>query len=248
MKKITITGFMVLIAGLVFTTGAFATPTTEYWTTCIIDVQGFGVPHLGIDNYYTVDNRANGGSAFPTDVGLTIGVLPFDKVQMEVGADGLYPSKYPYFFNAKIGTPEDSIVKGSPGFAVGIFDVGTEPTVTGYDIGDVIIGKTIPYVGRLHLGYYYGNHGMLLDSNGNPDNQGWMIAFDRTIWSIGKSWMDSIVLMGDYASGNNAIGGGGFGLSFNFTNNMDVITGPVWFNAPAINGDWKWTTQLDVNF
>jgi hypothetical protein len=28
---------------------------------------------------------------------------------------------------------------------------------------------------------------------------------------------------------------------------MSLLTGPVWFNERAINGDWKWTTQLDVN-
>ncbi len=29
---------------------------------------------------------------------------------------------------------------------------------------------------------------------------------------------------------------------------IDLLTGPVWFNDHAINGQWKWTVQLDINF
>ncbi|MGB9736540.1 MAG: hypothetical protein ACP5JP_08835 [bacterium] len=248
MKQINFVKFMILIIMLGTATRVFATPSTTYWTPDVMDIQAYGIPHLGIDNYFTIDNRANGGSAFPTDLGLTMGVLPFDKIQMEVGVDAMEPSPYPYMFNAKIGTPEGLLFKGSPGWGVGVFDVGTEPTVTGYDIGYVLVGKTVPYLGRLTVSYYYGNHGTLVSSKGNPENQGWMVAFDRTLITLNSPWIYSIAIAGDYASGKNYIGGGGFGLYFNFTPNIDLLTGPVWFNDVKMNGDWKWTTQLDINF
>ena len=44
------------------------------------------------------------------------------------------------------------------------------------------------------------------------------------------------------------IGGGGFGMYYFFTKDISLLTGPVWFNDHVINGGWKWTTQLDINF
>ena len=52
----------------------------------------------------------------------------------------------------------------------------------------------------------------------------------------------------DYASGKNFIGGGGFGMYYFFTKDISLLTGPVWFNDHVINGQWKWTVQLDINF
>ncbi len=213
MKPIKFVNFIVIAAILGTATSSFAWETTEYWTPCVIDVHPYAVPELMIGNYVSVDKSSiNSSTSFPTDLAFKIGVLPYDKVQMEVGIDAMEPSDDPFMFNTKIGTPEDALFKGAPGLAVGIFDVGTNPTTTAYDIGDIIIGKTIPYIGRLHVGYYYGNHAVLVNGNGQPDNQGWMIGYDRTIITISKWWMDSIVLAADYASGSNYIGGGGFGL------------------------------------
>ena len=249
MKQMKFVKFIVLVAMLATATRGFAWETTEFWTPCIIDIHSYAVPELMIGNYFTITKKIeNGGGAFPTDIGIEIGVLPFNKVHMEVGIDAMEPSDDPYMFNTKIGTPEDVLFKGAPGLAVGIFDVGTNPATTAYDIGDIIVGKTIPYIGRLHIGYYYGNHAVLVNGNGQPDNQGWMIGYDRTIITISTWWMDSIVLAADYASGNNYIGGGGFGLYLNWTKNISLLTGPVWFNDYKINGPWKWTTQIYVNF
>jgi hypothetical protein len=249
MKQMKFVKFIVLVAMLATATRGFAWETTEFWTPCIIDIHSYAVPELMIGNYFTINKKIeNGGGAFPTDIGIEIGVLPFNKVHMEVGIDAMEPSDDPYMFNTKIGTPEDVLFKGAPGLAVGIFDVGTNPATTAYDIGDIIVGKTIPYIGRLHIGYYYGNHAVLVNGNGQPDNQGWMIGYDRTIITISTWWMDSIVLAADYASGNNYIGGGGFGLYLNWTKNISLLTGPVWFNDYKINGPWKWTTQIYVNF
>ncbi len=78
-----------------------------------------------------------------------------------------------------------------------------------------------------------------------------MVAFDRGFLPAkdaeGNEY-SKVVLAADYASGKNSIGGGGAGLYYYFTKNIDLLTGPVWFNDKGINGDWKWTTQIDINF
>jgi hypothetical protein len=222
-----------------------ATPSTEYWTTCISDVQPFNSWHLGIDNYFIVDKKAASGGqgAFPADVGVTVGILPFDKIQLEVGIDALYPSDYPYYLNAKLGMPEGSMFGGSPALNAGIFNLGTRSGLTDYDVIDFIVGKTLPCgLGRIHAGYYVGNSDVLVSSSGEKENDGFMIAYDE--WLI----KDKVLLAADYASGMNAIGGGGVGVYYYFTKDVSVLVGPVWFNDKGINGDTKWTTQLDANF
>jgi len=243
---------VMLLANLLFITGiAHATPSTTYWTPMTMDIQPYGVLHIGVDDYFTVFRKASsGGGSFPTDLGLTMGVLPFEKVQMEVGFDLLESSDYPLFFNAKIGTPEGSLFNGSPSIELGIFNVGTEDKVTNQNVVFGVIGKTIPGVGRFAVGPYVGNSSVLRDSEGSKKDSGVMVAFDRGFISVkdkeGYEY-NKLVFAADYASGNNAIGGGGFGLYYYFTKDISLLSGPVWFNDEGINGKWKWTIQLDIN-
>ena len=114
MKKLAIalTGLALTVAA---STAAFATPSTQIWIPST-DVQAYKSVHLGIDNYVRADRRDD-GSRDPNvyDIGLTAGVLPFEKVMMEVGIDyisnGSRYDNYANYFNAKLGTPEDSIFK-----------------------------------------------------------------------------------------------------------------------------------------
>ncbi|GAB4414400.1 MAG: hypothetical protein OHK0032_10480 [Thermodesulfovibrionales bacterium] len=240
-----------MISLVLFSGIAYATPSTTYWTPMTPDIQPYGVLHIGVDNYFTVFRKAaNGGGSFPTDFGLTMGVLPFEKLQMEVGVDLLESSDYPLYFNAKIGTPEDALFKGSPTLQLGIFNVGTKNNVTNQNIVYGVIGKTILGIGRLSVGPYIGNKKVLVDKDGNKENTGIMVAFDRGFLPVkdkaGNEY-NKIVFAADYASGKNAIGGGGFGLYYYFTKDISLLTGPVWFNEEAINGKWKWTIQLDIN-
>jgi hypothetical protein len=169
---------------------------------------------------------------------------------MEVGVDLNEPTDYPISFNAKLGTPEDSLFTWSPGLSVGVFNVGTKKDVTNQNVFYGMIGKTIPYVGRLTAGPYIGNEDVLLDGRGRKKNKGFMIGFDRGFLpakdSEGNEYK-KIVLAADYASGKNAIGGGGVGVYYYFTKDISLLTGPVWFNDTAVNGKWKWTVQLDIN-
>jgi len=247
-------GFEVVLLSLFLASAtAYATPSTTYWTPAVMDIQPYGVLHTGVDNYFTVFRTGKGGaSAFPTDAGLTMGVLPFKKLQMEVGIDLLEPMDDPIFFNAKIGTPEDSLFKGSPGLSVGIFNVGTKHDETDQDIVYGVIGKTIPKLGRVHFGPYFGNRDCAGFLGDNSDNQAWGFMAGYDYGFLPKKDKDGndfnqLVLAGDYATGKNALGGGGFGVYYFFTKDISLLTGPVWFNDKDINGDWKWTIQLDIN-
>jgi len=260
---------------------AHATPSTTYWTPDVMDIQPYNVWHLGIDNYFTIGHGpTNKEGAFPTDVGLTVGVLPFQKVNMEVGIDMLQPidsgvcagaidsasGRIPIttcptvgdslLFNAKAGIPEGSFGSLFPGIDIGIFNVGFKPQVTNMDIVDLIVGKTLGSLGRVHLAAYWGNAGSALlheggDLAGRATNYGWMAAFDHgfmTVKDAAGNEYSKWVLAADYAYGKNFIGGGGGGIYYFFTKDISVLMGPVWYNDRVINGAWKWTTQLDINF
>jgi len=271
---------------------AHATPSTTYFTPATSDIQAFKVWHIGVDNYFRLYRTQEefdrgfgvpaGNGAFPTDVGLTVGVLPFEKVQMEVGIDGLFPgsSLHPtmrsignsLLFNTKVGTPEGAFF-GSwfPAINIGMFNIGTRTQVTDMNIVDLIVGKTLGPFGRIHAGGYYGNPGAALmrkhgclPGNANPliacnadpesgklENSGGMVGYDYGFWKVKDSAGNEYnkwVLAADYASGKNLIGGGGFGMYHFFTKDISLLTGPVWFNDHVINGQWKWTVQLDINF
>ena len=224
---------------------AFCTPSTENWTAGTTDIQSFGVLHIGVDNYCSIirPNQSASPIGFPTDAGLTLGILPFQKLQMELGVDFLEPSNDPFSANARLGTPEG---KWSPAAAIGILGVGIKKDVTDLNVGYGVIGKTIPYLGRLFIGGYYGNDKIM----GQKTNKGITLAYDRsfmTAKSTSGTDFNRLMLSADWASGNNVLGGGAVGLYFFFTENISLLTGPVWFNNQSINGDWKWTVQLDIN-
>lgn len=234
-------GAVLIVSGAV----AMATPSTEMWSPASSDIQPFGVVHLGMDNYFTVDKTAASGSQgnFPTDLGLTVGVLPFEKIQMEVGVDALYAADNPYYFNAKIGSPENAWCPYSPAVNVGIFNVGTKKGVTDYNIVDFIAGMTLPLdLGRVHAGVYKGNSSVLVSGEGEDKSGGWMVGYDRTLIK------DKLTFAADYISGKNLIGGGGCGLNYFFSKDVSILVGPVWFNDQTLNGAMKWSAQLDANF
>jgi len=222
-----------------------ATPSTTYWTPCTIDFQSPDLTHITLDNYFTLGRNGpgNGGESFPTDVGLTWGRQLSRRLQLEFGLDVLEPSDDPLFFNAKIGFPEGKLSPRAPAVELGIFNVGARRGVTNQNVVHVILGKTLPQdAGRVHLSYYVGNGDVLRGSDGQKENTGFMVAYDR--WLV----KDRFMIAADYASGDNAIGGGGVGLYTFFTPNVDLLIGPVWFNDEGLNGKMKWTTQIDVNF
>ena len=274
-----------LLLSLVLTGTVSATPSTTYWTPATSDVQPFNVWHITYDSYFrlyqTQEEVANGQTtSFSSDVGLTVGVLPFEKLNLEVGIDGLFPGSRTnsalrsigtsLLFNAKLGTPEGAFF-GSwfPAFNVGMFDAGTKKQITNMNILDFLIGKTLGPFGRIHGGGYYGNPDAALmreggckpngtgplaciaGASGKLRNSGGLVGYDYGFWPVkdkdGNEY-NKWVFAADYATGKNFIGGGGFGIYHYFTKDIDLLTGPVWFNDHVINGQWKWTLQLDINF
>lgn len=221
---------------------AFATPSTTYWTPCTIDIQPAGVTHLGIDDYSTVGSTA-AVSQFPTDFGLTFGANLTRKLSAEYGVDVLTPGANPLCFNAKIGFRENVLSKSALALQLGFFNFGTKDKVTNQNVVYFTVGKSLPN-GRTRLAasYYMGNRNVLRSGSGDKQNTGFMVAFDHAI--VPGKW----VLAGDYASGKNAVGGGGVGIYYYFTKDISLLAGPVWFNDPEINGPAKVTFQLDVNF
>ncbi|MEW6201194.1 MAG: hypothetical protein AB1546_04415 [bacterium] len=244
------TGFwavMFLAVMLMFIGGLVgATPSTTYWTPCVMDVQPAGVWHLTYDNY---SNRSTKDFAFTNLLGLTYGVKLSKDANMELGFDWFSDMDYPFFFNAKLGIPEGKLSPNSPGISLGIFNIGTKKNITNQNVIHFVVGKTVEKV-RLHGGYYTGNDDILVSSNGDKEDDGFMFGFDYGFNPVedADGTYNKYVIAGDYASGDNLLGGGGVGLYWYFTRNASLLVGPVWYNDQGINGKVKWTTQLDINF
>src|SRR5438876_6590957 len=99
MTRILKTAMVTTLSGVCMASMAYATPSTTYWTTATSDVQPFNVWHIGVDNYFrlyqTQSETDNGlGASLPTDVGLTVGALPYEKLNLEVGVDYLAPARF----------------------------------------------------------------------------------------------------------------------------------------------------------
>ena len=248
MKKTALALGLVLLAG----TAAFATPSTQIWIPST-DIQPFKKLHFGFDQYIKMEKADGTREANVINNGLTLGVLPYEKVQMEVGIDqrsyGVEPStdSTPFYFNAKIGTPEGSLFDGSPAFAVGGFDFGTKKfdstTLMGTDYNIVygIIAKTLGKAGRLSVGYYSGNDKLLLDKNGKADETGVLASWDRTISEIS----DKLWVAIDYMGGENSYGALSYGVAWKFAPNVGVIFGMDDWN----NSNFKptYTVQVDID-
>jgi hypothetical protein len=227
-----------------------ATPSSTVFTNCTLDLQSYKLWHITYDSYFTVGKEGAEKGDFATDVGLTVGILPFEKFQLEVGFDWLEPTDDPLFFNFKAGAPENALCANCPALQFGMFNIGIEENVTDYNVAQLIIGKTLPQnLGRLSGSLYKGSD-TLVSSVGEVEDSGFMLAYDKGFYPVNdaEGEYNRFVFAADYASGDNAIGGGGAGLYIYFTRKIDLLVGPVWFNDEGINGGWKWTVQLDVNF
>lgn len=235
-KELTLTILIIMWSGLVF-----ATPSTTFWTPCTTYVQPFAVPHITYDSYFT------GSGDFPTDVGLTVGLLPFKKFQAEAGFDMFLPGNYPLQMNARAGTPEDSFFKYQPGINVGILGIGFKEDVNDFNVLHLNIGKTIPFLGSISAGFYKGlNKNLFVSSEADTEDTGFMVAYYRTLEPL----TDRVAITADWMSGKNVFGGGGAGLYFWFSKTVDLIMGWVWFNDTGINPYQKgiFTIQLDIDF
>jgi hypothetical protein len=232
----------------------FSTPSTQIWIPST-DFQKWKTMHLGLDNYIRTSKIDGIRGAGMFDLGLTTGLLPFEKFQGEIGVDYLSMGDsnyddYPIYFNAKIGFPEGAIFKGSPALAIGAYNIGLKKDLTNYNIFYGLIAKTIPILGRVSAGYYTGNDKILVDENLNKAKSGFLFSWDRTMSEIS----DKLWLAVDYQGGKNYLGALSFGASWAFSKNVSVIFGydiynnkKAFYNTNNQNAN-TFTAQVDINF
>jgi hypothetical protein len=239
-----------------FAPAVTATPSTFIWCPAT-DIQPFLNLHFGWDEYLNL--RENG---LVSDGYLTIGVLPFKKIQAEVGVDyrdfsGVHT--YPWLFNVKVGTPEDAFFKYQPAFVIGGYDFGTRDYDKGTNFGTkfnivyALLGKTIWKLGRINVGPYVGAVGAnktVFAAASDPkviDNIGFMAAWDRTMTEISsKLWLSV-----DFQSGRSGYGALSLACAWSFSPNVSVIYGVDFYN----DGFYRYTSataptmtiQLDAN-
>ena len=232
---------------------AAATPSTQVWIPST-DIQPYKTVHLNFDTYLRANTNDDGSRTPPVVViGPTVGILPYEKIQAEVGFDvisgGGDLDKYPLYGHFKIGMPEDNT--WIPAVAVGMYNIGTKSgdvrngeLATRQDIAYALVAKTFPVVGRLSAGYFTGNKKVLVDENGNSDEKGVLLSWDRTM----KEISDKLWLAVDYQGSKSAMGALSFGASWAFAKNVSVLLGYDIYNKKATGGENTVTLQLDINF
>ncbi|MEW5758939.1 MAG: hypothetical protein AB1755_05690 [Candidatus Omnitrophota bacterium] len=254
-KKIRFSVFIFTILLLTFTF-SYATPTTHIWSPST-DVQPYGVFHLTADAYVPVERDSAGNRPDTvTNFGLTTGILPFDKFNAEVGFDHIAGygalDTYPFYFNWKVGTPEDVFSKFFPALAFGEYMIGTKQKKatgvvrTGYNIFYWKAAKTLSIknfsLGRFSAGYYRGDKDLLLDANGNSDNDGVLLAWERIMSEIS----DKLWVCVDYQGGKNSFGAMNYGFAWKFSPNVSVLFG---YDVPNNSNLAKtFTVQCDIDF
>lgn len=246
MKKIRLAVLAIMASTCLMSAVARATPSSQLWIPSA-DVQPVGTLHLGVDNYTTFfKKQKDGGRNFPVDIGLTVGILETNYVNMEVGVDLKEATDDPMFFNAKVGVKEDAIEKYFPAIALGGYSIGTKSGVTDFDIGYIEVAKNLYSFGRFTVGYYVGNSKLLVNSKGQKENDGVLLSYDRTMAEISpKLW-----LVMDYMGGYNVLGAASFGLSWRFSPQVSALLGYHIFNEPKLpgTGENMVTIQFDLDF
>lgn len=242
MKKRMVKGFILALGAVALLTRiASATPSTHIWAPST-DIQAYGVFHLTHDVYIPVEDVQGVWPPPITNEGLTVGVLPYEKVNMEVGFDlinaGISTDATPLYLNAKVGVPEDALGKGIPAMAVGAYALGTKKDSTDYNVFYGKIGKTVPVAGRFSIGYFLGNEDLL----GKDENSGILLCWERTISEIS----DNLWVAVDYQGSESALGALNLGFAWKFAPNTSVIFGYDKYNNDDLASTY--TVQLDIDF
>lgn len=244
---------LISVTCFLFNVASFSTPSTQLWIPST-DFQKWKTMHLGIDNYIRTSkiNGVRGSGIF--DLGLTTGLLPFEKFQGEIGVDFLSMGdsnydKHPVYFNAKIGLPENAVFRNSPALAFGAYNFGLKKDLTNYNILYAEIAKTT-IIGRFTVGYYSGNGKILTDENLEKQNSGILLSWDRTMTGIS----DKLWLSVDYQGSKSYLGALNFGASWAFSKNVSVIFAydiynnkNAFYNTRNQNAN-TFTVQVDINF
>lgn len=234
---------LTVLAVLATASAARATPSTTVWAPSTTYTQPYLTPHLTYDTYFRKD------ASYPVTTGLTMGVLPTELVQAEVGFDLLYPANDPLVLNAKVTLAEDKLASFFPAISLGVANAGITKA-TNYAMLYALAGKTIAGV-SLAAGAYYGVDDKLwVDKNGSKDQVGALASIAAPPIKVGQPFLDSIVLSADVQTGNNLFSAGGVAASFYVLPTVAILTGPVFFlsrDTQPNRSDFMWTVQLDVD-
>lgn len=230
----------------IVSTALYATPSSTFWAPSTAGCQVWATPHITYDSYFS------DGAAYPTDIGLTAGILPFEKLQAEIGLDVLYPSSDPLYLSGKLCTPESSLFENSPGIGIGIYNVGFKKDISNYNVLYGVLQKSIPGIGGyVSLGLYHGlNETLFSNSKGDKVQTGFLAAIASPDIQIGLNNLKKINFVADIQTGKNILGAWGFGTNIYFADNVSLLTGPVFFldKAAQPGGEsFFWTAQLDVD-
>jgi hypothetical protein len=245
-----------------------ATPSKIIWIPST-DVQPFMVGHLDFDNYVRgASNSHDGRDPNIMDVGFRLGVLPYQKAQLEVGFDLLLMAQdpndqHPWSGNIKLATPEQSICDWSPALAVGLYNARATADIAPKDAPRVysgqnlvygLVSKTVPGtgwhpdLGRFSAGYYVGARRALVDSN-NPfiakkENSGLLLSWDRTIKEISEKLWFGV----DYMGGYNIDGSTNIGFAWRFNRHVALTIGYDIWNRKSVAGENTFTGQVNLDF
>ncbi len=250
MRKIVVGSLGVCVLSLLLFGGvAVAAPSAQIFIPST-DTVPYGKFMLGFFTFVPVEKENGSHPESVIDAGLTAGILPFEKLQAEVGFDlirgfGEPANDNPLYFNAKLAVPEDAFFSLSPALAVGGFNFGTKSDVTNFNIVYGLVAKTLPVVGRLSLGYFQGNDKLLVDENGKKENTGVLLSWDRTISEIS----DKLWVAIDYMGGKSSFGALSVGVGWKFAPNVLFIVGYDWYNNTKLsNLENTLTVQTFITF
>ncbi len=227
-----------------------ATGSTHIWGPST-DIQGFNLWHLTTDVYIAAEGDRAGNRIAPvTNLGLTVGILPFEKFGMEIGFDhksGLGAADdYPLYRNIKIGLPENAFGSWFPAIAMGAYDIGTRSDVTDYNILYAKIAKSVTVgkldLGRLSLGYFTGNDELLIDAKGEADENGLMAAWERTMSELS----DRLWICVEYMGTESTYGTLNVGAAWKVAPNVGVLAGYSIYNNASLADTF--TLQIDIDF
>jgi hypothetical protein len=239
---------LVAAAMLAAAHGASATPSTVVWTPATTYTQPYLVPHLTYDTY--VAEKSNLANTY----GLTVGVIPSDKVQGEIGFDLFYPGITADFVqaNARLTLVEGVAGAWQPALSVGVMGVGFEEDVSDYNLLHATASKTTP-IGTIAVGGYYGAGSEILWTGSDGEERaGFMASWASPELKIGLPGLEKILFGADVSTGKNWFGAVGAGATLYFTSNVALITGPVFLLDSDLydalgTGDFMWTAQIDVD-
>lgn len=222
------------IFGFLFVAQALqATPTSLFWTNCTTDVQAPNTLHLNVNK--NVKLRKKSRCSAPLDIGLLGGLYGNEYCNIEAGADYQYHIAHPVSGNAKIKFLPNSAYP----FSLGVYNVGVHPVV------NAVLGTSFDEWGKVYIGIYRSK------KQWGNQSTGYMLGYQKFFHEVKsdsgdfyKKWLFSV----DYASGKNSVSGFGVALSYYFTPQVNLQTGPVCFRNRRLQQIWQWSFQLGIDY